>query len=125
MRVLIAGRWAHHRSALKAFLLQQPGLEVVAEASDIQPLLTAQAKATQPDVVLLDSYLDARPLDELVHALHTLDCRPGVVLLSARPEAEQAALAAGVEAFVLKGTSSRNLLLALEAIRLKREGGEA
>ena len=65
MRVLITGRRANLRSALKAFLHILPDLDVVAEATDAETLLT-QAEATQPDVILLDRDMCDRPLEEVI-----------------------------------------------------------
>jgi NarL family two-component system response regulator LiaR len=121
MRILITGRRADLRLALKAFLHIQPDLDVVAEATDAETLLT-QAEATQPDVIVLDGDLCDRPLEEFIPTLHQLDLQPRVVLLDSRPESKQAALAAGADAFVVKGTPPKSLLIAIESVRLKREG---
>ena len=94
---------------------------MVAEATDAETLLT-QAEATQPDVIVLDRDMCDRPLEELIPALHRLDPQPRVVLLDSRPESEQAALAAGADAFVFKGPPPESLLIAIESVRLKREG---
>ena len=79
MRILISGCRADDRSTLEFFLQNKPDLDVVAEAADIQVLLT-QAEATQPDVILLEWALCDRPLEELISALHLLESQPGVIL---------------------------------------------
>ena len=120
MRILISGCRADDRSTLEFFLQNKPDLDVVDEAADIQVLLT-QAKATQPDVILLDWGLCDRPLEELISALHLLESQPGVILINATRESGQAGLTAGADAFVVKGDPPKSLMIAIETIRLKRE----
>jgi DNA-binding NarL/FixJ family response regulator len=121
MRILVTGRRADARLALELFLRNRPDLDVVAEADDIQALLT-QAEATQPDVILLDWDLCNRPLADLISALHLLFSQPGLVLINAPAESKQAALASGADACVVKGAPPKSLLLAIESVRLMREG---
>jgi DNA-binding NarL/FixJ family response regulator len=120
MRILITGRRADVRSAIRIFLHNQPDLDVVAEASDIRTLLT-QAETTQPDVILLDGDMCDRPLEELIPALHGLEPQPGVILLSSPSGSKPAALAAGADAFITKDAPPKNLLIAFESVRLQRE----
>ena len=120
MRILISGRRASGRAALELYLQHRPGTDVVVKAADAQTLL-ARAKASQPDVVLLDWDLCDRPLKELVSALHQLDSRPGVILTNATPGSKQVALAAGAGAFVARGQDPKSLLLAIETIRIQRK----
>jgi DNA-binding NarL/FixJ family response regulator len=64
MRILLADNLPKVRFALRVLLEQQPGLEVVGEATDAQDLLI-QVEATAPDLVLLRFSLDlARGLYE-------------------------------------------------------------
>ena len=53
MRILIADDQERVRFALRVLLAQQPGLEVVGEATNGEMLL-AQATATAADLVLVD-----------------------------------------------------------------------
>ena len=118
MRILVTGCRVEGRSALELFLHNRPGLDVVAEADDIQTLLT-QAEAAQPDVILLDWDVCSRPLADLISALHLLESQPGLILINAPAESKQAALAA--DACVVKGTPPKSLLLAIESVRLMRK----
>ena len=120
MRILVTGYRVEGRSALELFLHNRPGLDVVAEAGDIQTLLT-QAEAAQPDVILLDWDVSSRPLADLISALHLLESQPGLILINAPAESKQAALAAGADACVVKGAPPKSLLLAIEAVRLMRK----
>jgi DNA-binding NarL/FixJ family response regulator len=115
MRVLVADSDARVRSALHLLLKQEPGLTLIGESLDLVSLVV-QVKEFQPHLVLLDWDLPGRPAAALLLALCTLDVRPKVIVLSARPESEQAALAAGAHAFVSKVDSPERLLEACRAL---------
>ena len=112
MRVLLADDQAKVRSALRLLLEQQPELEVVGEAAEVGGLL-AQVRAIRPDLVLLDWELPGLQTVSLLPALRDLCPHLRVVALSGRPEARQAALDAGVDAFVSKGDPPERLLAAV------------
>jgi DNA-binding NarL/FixJ family response regulator len=101
MRILLADDQPRVKYALRVLLELQPGVQVVGEAVDAQNLL-AETRANCPDLVLLDWELPGLVALDSLPALRRI--RPGlrVVALSGRPEARQAALAAGVDAFVSK-----------------------
>ena len=120
MRILITGRRADGRSALELFLKSKLDLVVVAQAGDIRTLLT-RAEATQPDIILLDWNLCDRPPEVLISALHLLESRPWVIAMNLAPESKQATLAAGPDAFVLRGDPPKRLLLAIETVRSEPE----
>lgn len=117
MRIVIADRQAATRSALSVFLASDEDIEIVGEASDQQQLLS-MVVATQPDVLLLDWELAGLATVDLLADLRALEPSFKVVALSGRPEAQQAALRAGVDGFVSKGDSPARLLTALRSIQL-------
>jgi DNA-binding NarL/FixJ family response regulator len=78
-----------------------------------------QGEAQRPDLVLLDEDLAGGPMGETISALRRLDFPPAVIAISGRLESEQAALAAGADAFVSKGDPPKRLLIAIESIRLR------
>ena len=121
MRILITGRRADVRSALGNFLRNKLDLDEVVEAANIQTMLT-QSESTQPDIILLDWDSCDRPLEDLIPALHMLESRPGVVLINETYKTKKAALDAGVDAVVLRGDPPKSLLIAIESVRLEREG---
>jgi len=112
MRVLLADDQSKVRSALRLVLEQQPGVSILGEAVDITGLLD-WVRVTCPDVVLLDWELPGLGADRLLPTLRELCPRLKVIALSGRPEARQAALAAGVDAFVSKGDPPERLLAAV------------
>ena len=115
MRVLLADDQPEVRSALRLLLEQQPGLDVVGEASEAGDV-SAQVQRFNPDVVLLDWELPGPGSAELPAALRSLCPRLLIVALSGRPEAEAAALATGVDAFVSKGDPPESLLTTLRRL---------
>jgi DNA-binding NarL/FixJ family response regulator len=115
MRILVADEQSKVRFALRVLLGQQPGLEIVGEATDTEDLL-AQARAASPDLVLLHWGLRGLVEADLVAALRQISSDLRVVALSARPEARSAALAAGVDAFVYKVDPPDRLLAAIRSV---------
>jgi DNA-binding NarL/FixJ family response regulator len=112
MRILLADAQAKVRFALRVLLERQPGFEVVGEVASVEELL-ARTAALCPDVVLLDWNVAGPVAAGLVLALRC-DCpHLGVIVLSGRPEARAAALAAGADAFVSKGNPPEHLMAAI------------
>jgi len=119
MHILLADDESKVRSALRLLLEQHPGLSVVGEAADAGELW-GQVQATCPDLLLLDWELPGQQPAELVPAVRRCCPRVSVIALSGRPEARQAALAAGADAFVSKGDPPDRLLAALDSYRRQR-----
>ena len=118
-RILVADDDARVRSALQTLLSQEPEQLTILETADLNGL-ARQVSEFEPDLVLLDWELPGRPAAALLLALRGLTCHPKVIVLSARPESEQDALAAGADDFVSKSDPPERLLrsfrrLALEA----------
>jgi DNA-binding NarL/FixJ family response regulator len=113
MRVLLADDQAKVLSALRLILEQEPGLEIVGEAAGVAQLL-ALAEELRPDLILLDWELRGAPHDDLLPLLRSLCPCLKVIVLSARPEARRAALAAGADVFVSKVDGPGALLAALQ-----------
>ena len=115
MRILLADDQDKVRSALRFLLDQEKGLDVVAEVLDAQELVT-QTEAVAPDLVFLDWEL-AGLEDRTLSTLRRI--RPGlcVITLSGRPEAREAALAAGADVFVSKVGPPERLLMAIRVVK--------
>ena len=110
MHILLADDQAKVRSALRLLLEQQPGVQVIGEALNAAELLDQK---TCPDLVLLDWELPGLAPDSALHALRALCPRLKIIALSGRPQARQAALDAGADAFVSKIDPPERLLAAL------------
>ena len=114
IRVLVADNDVRVRSALQILLKQEAGL-VIGECSDLESLVV-QIREFKPDLLFLDWELRGRPATALLFATNVPDVRPKTIVLSRRPESEQAALAAGADAFVSKSDPPERLLFAFHKL---------
>jgi DNA-binding NarL/FixJ family response regulator len=112
MRILLADHQSRVRFALRALLAQRPELRIVGEAVDAEDLLT-QARVKCPDLILLDWGLQGLAAMDLL-ALRKVCPDVVVIVLSGRPEARQATLEAGADAFVSKTDSPERLLVTID-----------
>lgn len=124
IRILVADSDPRVRSALQTLLAPEGQPIVIRESTDVGSL-AVQVKEFKPDLVLLEWELPGRPAAALLFALHGLDAKPRVLVLSTRPEAEQAALALGADAFISKGDPPERLMAIFrELLRGLRESPE-
>ena len=121
IRVLLADDQAKVRSALRLLLAEHPEIEIMGEAVDTTGLLD-WVKAACPDLVLLDWELPGLRPETILSLLHGRCPRLRVIALSSRPEASEAALDAGADAFVSKGDPPEELLVAIQEINGKDHG---
>ena len=114
MRILLADDQVKVRSALRLLLEQEPGIQVVGETADATGILLAVAtymtEKASDLVVLLDWELPGLPAAQLVRLLRYERPLLKIVAMSSRPEAYQAALDAGVQAFVSKSEPPEQVL---------------
>jgi two-component system nitrate/nitrite response regulator NarL len=112
MRILLADPQPKVRFALRVLLERHPDFQVVGEAACAEELLVLAA-ASCPDLVLLDWSVAGAVAEGLMIALRTECPGAGVIVLSGRPEAREAALGAGADTFVSKGHPPEYLLAAI------------
>jgi DNA-binding NarL/FixJ family response regulator len=112
MRILLADGESNVRYGLRVLLEERSIFEVVGEAADAEDLL-AQVKAACPDLVLLSWELPGLTGADLLPALRGACDDLYVIVLSGRPEARQAILDAGANAFVSKVEPPDRLLAAI------------
>ena len=122
MRIVIADDQDRVRFALRVLLTQQPGLQVVGEASDGEELL-ARVRAIAADLALVDWELPRLAEAGGLPALHRSSPALQVVILSSRPGVRQAALAVGGDAFVSKSDPPERLLTVLRRCGALVESG--
>jgi len=115
MRVLLADNHVRVRWALQTYLREELGLEMVAEVADGTALL-AEARASRPDLILVEWDLPGQPLEMVLGSLRELDIPARIIVLSRRPECERAALAAGADVFVCKAGPPGQLRAALHRL---------
>ena len=93
-------------------VLNAVGYQVVAAASGESAI--EQVALEQPDLVLLDWDLPCHLPADLVAEAKSLASCPQVIVLGRDFDLKPTALAAGADAFVLKGDSPRHLLAAVQ-----------
>ena len=119
MRTLLAIEQHDLRLALELYLDQEPGVTVVSTASEAASL-RALLRTARPDLVLLDWDLPGHDPSSLLIEAKRLRSPPHVILLGKDQNVKQAALAAGADAFVLRGDLPDELLAAIRHARLQR-----
>jgi len=116
-RILIADDHEVVRKGVRSILESEPGLEVVAEASNGREVVE-RATATKPDVVVLD--IGMPELNGLEATRHLLKASPkSEVLILTVYETEELireVLRAGARGYVLKSDAGRLLLSAVETV---------
>ena len=111
-RVLIADDSAHARDGLRALLATWPEIAVVGEAANGQDAVRLVAEY-RPDIVLMDLHM---PVLDGVQATQLIKQQwPAVtvVVLTMYAVEQSAALAAGADAFLIKGSAPERLLSAI------------
>ena len=109
MRVLLAVAQPDLRLGIELLLDAEPGVTVVGGASETEGALALVATA-HPDVMLLDWDLPGRPCSAVLAEARGADPRPAMVVLGRQARTEEAALAAGADAYVLRGDPPEQLL---------------
>jgi two-component system NarL family response regulator len=117
IRLLAVDEHSLVREGLAAVLGREPGMTLVAQASNGKEAIDAFRKY-RPDVVTLDLSLPDMPGEQFVKELlaEFPDARI-VVITSARGDVQMLRIIeAGVQGFVLRGTSNRELLDAIRQV---------
>jgi two-component system, NarL family, response regulator LiaR len=116
VRILIVDDHAIVREGLRTLLSEEPGLEVVGEASDGDQAVAAAA-AANPDVVLMDLVMPAVDGIEATRRLRQADlpCRVIVLTSFADDRRVRDALQAGAIGYLLKDVLRPELVQAIRA----------
>ncbi|MBX5468702.1 MAG: response regulator transcription factor [Thermoleophilaceae bacterium] len=121
VKVVIADDHAVVRNGLRLLLDNEDGLEVVAEAGDVESALH-YVRAHRPDVLVLDLNMPGGPTVPMIPRFREESPDTRVVVLTMQTDAAFArdALQAGASGYVLKEAASQELV---EAVRLAASGG--
>lgn len=119
MRILIAGGTAVSRRALTTLLGTRPNLEIVGDTALVSQIATSLTEM-DPDLVLLNGLPRDDSEMDLIKTVDAAVPQSAVLVLSTRQHLKDDSLAAGADAFVLKGDPPSSLLTTLETIRLSR-----
>jgi DNA-binding NarL/FixJ family response regulator len=111
-KVVIADDRPRSRSGLRAVLALWPEIQVIGEAADGQEAVRL-LEQLRPDVVLMDASMPG--MDGLEATRHIKATWPQVkvIVLTIHPRFQAGALAAGADAFLLKGCPPQELLQAI------------
>jgi DNA-binding NarL/FixJ family response regulator len=117
IRVLLADDQDLVRAGLRMILTSEADLDLVAEAADGESAV-AQARATQPDVILMDVRMPQLDGIEATRRVMGMDRPPAVIVLTTfdLDEYVYRALRAGAQAFLLKDTPEQQLLAAIRVV---------
>lgn len=121
MRAILADDDYNVRSALRLLLEKELELDVTGEVDNGETLLQ-EVCGSSPDFILFDWELPGIKADKLLATLRKSCPHSYLIGLSGRPGARQAALSAGVDAFVSKGDSPEKVLIALRGLLLETRG---
>jgi DNA-binding NarL/FixJ family response regulator len=111
-RVLIADDSAQARAGLRALLALRQEIELVGEAADGREAVQ-MVREDQPDVVLMDVRMPQMGGLEATRQIKDQWPQVRVVAVSMYASHRAEALAAGAEAFVVKGSPTAELLAAI------------
>ena len=111
-RVLIADDRPRSRSGLRAVLALRPEIEIAGEAADGQEALRL-VEEYRPDVVLMDARMPVLDGVEATRLIKERWPEVRVVVLTIDASCRADALAAGADAFLVKGCTAEELLAAI------------
>ncbi len=114
-RVLIADDLPQTRDGLRALLSILPEIEIVAEAADGREAVRL-VQAVQPDVVLMDVCMPNMDGLDATQSIKTSRPETKVIVLTIHASYQIEALAAGADAFFVKGSSTEELLQAVSSL---------
>ncbi len=120
IKIVLADDHAVVRSALRLLLDAEPGLEVVAEAGDIEDALR-YLRGHKPDVLVLDLNMPGGPSINAIPEFQEASSETGIVVLTMESEPAYAreAIQSGVLGYVLKEAVDEELVT---AVRLAAAG---
>ena len=112
IQVLIVDDSARAREGLRALLATWPEIMVIGEAADGQQAVQ-QVHECQPNVVLMDLHMPVLDGVQATRQIKQQWPHITVIVLTMYATEQTAALAAGADAFVIKGSMPERLMTAL------------
>jgi len=109
MRIILATPEVNLRLAIQLLLSEEPNVQIVGTASNLEGVL-ALIQTTSVDLVFLDWDLVDQPLNTLVEQMHVEQPEIGLIILVSRASQLSTPLEAGIQAYLLKGEPPEKLL---------------
>ena len=109
LKVLITDDRVASRKGLRALMLTQPDIQVIGEAADGKRAIQL-IKQEQPDVVIMDAYMPGMNGLEATRIIKKKWREIRVVFLTLHEGIREEALAAGADAFLVKGCPIESLM---------------
>ena len=121
IRIVLADDHAVVRSALRMLLDAEPGLEVVAEAGDVDSAIR-YVRGHQPEVLILDLNMPGRPSLGRCPSITEASPETQIVVLTmqSEPAFAREAMQAGVLGYILKEAADTELV---KAVRIAARAG--
>ena len=118
IRILVADDHTVVREGLCALLTARPDMEVVAEAADGVEAVE-QVRALRPDVILMDLVMPRKGGLEAIEEIRAEDPEACILVLTSFAEDKKvfSAVRAGAQGYLLKDSSSKDLIQAIYAVR--------
>ena len=116
LRLLVADDHYLARKGVRAYLEEQPGWKVVAEASNGSEAVE-RAKLVRPDVTILDlSMPELNGLEAAREILKNVPTKVLILTMYVSNELIRESLSAGAQGYVLKSDAGRDLVSAVETL---------
>lgn len=120
-KIMIVDDSLRARRALKALMSQQAGINVTAEASNGQEAIQG-INQQKPDIVLMDIRMPIMDGLEATTAIKAKWPQIKVIILTMYPEHQAEALAAGADAFLVKGCPLGEIIDLVQAFHERETG---
>jgi len=119
-KVLITDDRLASRKGLRALMLTQPDIQVIGEATNGERAIQF-IKDHKPDVVIMDAFMPKMNGLEATRIIKKRWSNIRVVILTLHDDIREEAIAAGADAFLVKGCSPDDLILEIKNERRRKK----
>ena len=119
-KVLITDDRLTSRKGLRALMLTQPDIQVIGEATNGERAIQF-IKDHKPDVVIMDAFMPKMNGLEATRIIKKRWSNIRVVILTLHDDIREEAIAAGADAFLVKGCSPDDLILEIKNERRRKK----
>jgi len=119
-KVLITDDRLPSRKGLRALMLTQPDIQVIGEATNGEQAIQF-IKDQKPDVVIMDAFMPKMNGLEATKIIKKRWRNIRVVILTLHDDIKEEAIAAGADAFLVKGCSPDDLIMEIKNERRQKK----